>query len=70
MRRKLKIATILFMIGLTGFILGAVANIIYSRALPILVEIFPQIFLSEWAAWGLVGAILAIVCCLIYAYLL
>ncbi|MBS7624967.1 MAG: hypothetical protein QXS10_07710 [Candidatus Bathyarchaeia archaeon] len=70
MGHKSRIALILFMIGFTGFIFGAIANIIYSRALPILVEIFPQIFSSEWAAWGLIGAILAIICCLIYAYLL
>ncbi|MEM2326205.1 MAG: hypothetical protein QXF59_05600 [Candidatus Bathyarchaeia archaeon] len=70
MGHKSRIALILFMIGFTGFIFGAIANIIYSKALPILVEIFPQIFSSEWAAWGLIGAILAIICCLIYAYLL
>lgn len=70
MGRRSKIALMLFVVGLIGFIIGAVANIIYSKALPILIEIFPQIFYSEWAAWGLVGAILAIVCCLIYAYLL
>ncbi|MEM1607207.1 MAG: hypothetical protein QW341_03410 [Candidatus Bathyarchaeia archaeon] len=70
MGHRSKVALTLFAIGLTGFILGAVANIIYSKALPILIEVFPQIFSSEWAAWGLVGAILAIVCCLIYAYLL
>jgi len=63
-----KMALTLFAIGLLGFILGAVANVIYYRALPILIETFPQIFASEWAAWGLVGALLAIICCLVYAY--
>ena len=64
-----KMALTLFAIGLLGFILGAVANVIYYRALPILIETFPQIFASEWAAWGLVGALLAIICCLVYAYI-
>lgn len=70
MGHRSKVALTLFAIGLTGFILGAIANIIYSKAFPILIEVFPQIFSSGWAVWGLVGAILAIVCCLIYAYLL
>lgn len=69
MGHKSKMAFTLFMIGLVGFMLGAAANIIYSRALPILIEAFPQMLASEWAAWGLVGAVLAIVCCLIYAYM-
>lgn len=60
----------LLAIGITGFMLGAIANIVYSKAFPVLIEVFPQIFSSEWAAWGIVGAILAVVCCLIYAYLL
>lgn len=70
MGHRSKMALTLFMIGLIGFMLGVAANIVYSRALPLLIEAFPQIFASEWAAWGLVGALLAIVCCLIYAYLL
>jgi ABC-type antimicrobial peptide transport system permease subunit len=70
MGHRSKMALTLFAIGLIGFILGVAANIIYSRALPLLLETFPQIIASEWAAWGLVGAFLAIACCLIYAYLL
>lgn len=70
MGHRSKMALALFMIGLIGFMLGVAANIVYSKALPLLIEAFPQIFASEWAAWGLVGALLAIICCLIYAYLL
>lgn len=68
--QRSRVALALFAIGIVGFILGVVANLVYYRALPILMEAFPQIFASEWAAWGLVGALLAIICCLIYAYLL
>jgi len=64
-----KMALTLFVIGLIGFMLGVAANLLYSKALPLLIEAFPQILASEWAAWGLVGAALAIVCCLIYAYM-
>lgn len=69
MGHRSRMALTLFMIGLVGFVLGAAANLLYSKALPVLIEVFPQIFASEWAAWGLIGAILAIVCCLIYAYM-
>lgn len=69
MGHRSKMALTLSVIGLIGFILGIVANIIYSKALPVLIETFPQILASEWIAWGLVGALLAIMCSLIYAYL-
>ncbi|MEM2321503.1 MAG: hypothetical protein QXS79_06470 [Candidatus Bathyarchaeia archaeon] len=69
MGKRLKAILTLFAIGLLGFILGIAANIIYFKALPILMESFPYIFTSSWVAWGLWGALMAIVCCLLYAYL-
>jgi len=69
MGHRSKVALALFAIGFIGFILGAAANIIYSKALPLLLKTFPEIFVSEWMLWGLAGALLAVLCCLIYAYL-
>jgi ABC-type antimicrobial peptide transport system permease subunit len=56
-------------IGIVGFILGIVANFFYFKALPYLIEVFPQILEVDWVVWGVVGALLAIICCVIYAYL-
>lgn len=69
MGRRLKALLVLFAIGLLGFILGVIANIVYFKALPILAEAFPYIFTSSWVAWGVWGALMAIVCCLLYTYL-
>ncbi|MEM2273678.1 MAG: hypothetical protein QXX56_05660 [Candidatus Bathyarchaeia archaeon] len=70
MGRRLKAVLTVFAVGFIGFILGVVANIIYFKVLPILIESFPYIFASSWVAWGFGGALLAIICCLIYAYVL
>ncbi|MBS7640895.1 MAG: hypothetical protein QXJ19_04895 [Candidatus Bathyarchaeia archaeon] len=70
MGRRLKAALTLFAIGLIGFIFGIIANTIYFRILPLLTESFSYIFASSLIAWGLVGALAAIICCIIYAYLL
>lgn len=69
MGQKLKMMLAIIIIGFIGFILGAVANLVYAYILPAVTEIFPQIFMSEWVIWGLAGAFLAVVCCLIYACL-
>jgi len=52
MGHRSKVALALFAIGFIGFILGAAANIIYSKALPLLLKTFPEIFVSEWMLWG------------------
>lgn len=70
MERKLKALFTILIIGLIGFMFGVIANIVYFNALPILMETFPYIFASSWIAWGLGGALIAIICCIIYAYLL
>lgn len=69
MGQKFKAAIALIIVGLIGFVLGAVANLMYFQLIPLLMELFPLLFSTEWFFWGLVGALLAIVCCLIYAYL-
>jgi len=57
------------LIGFFGFLLGVVANFISSEVLPILANIFPRIFGATWIMWGIIGAFLAIISCLLYAYL-
>lgn len=69
MSQKLKMMLAITIIGFIGFILGAVANLMYVHVFPVIAEFFPQIFTSEWVIWGLIGAFLAVACCLIYACL-
>jgi ABC-type antimicrobial peptide transport system permease subunit len=69
MDQKSKMLGAIVIIGFVGFLLGVVVNFVYFKALPILLEVFPQILEMDWIVWGLVGAFLAIICCLIYAYL-
>jgi ABC-type antimicrobial peptide transport system permease subunit len=69
MGQRTKMVIALLVIGIIGFLLGVVANIVYYKALPFMLESFPQLFMSEWALWGLIGALLAVICSLIYAYL-
>ena len=69
MDQKSKMLGAIVIIGFVGFLLGVVVNLVYFKALPILLEVFPQILEMDWVVWGLVGAFLAIICCLIYAYL-
>jgi len=69
MGQKSKMLGAIALIGFIGFLLGIASNLIYFVALPVLKEIFPQIFETTWLVWGLIGAFLAIICCLIYAHL-
>jgi uncharacterized protein YqhQ len=70
MGQRVRRALIIFSIGLIGFVLGVAANFIYFNVLPTLIEAFPQVFASGWVAWGFGGALIAIICCLIYVYML
>ncbi|MEM1514710.1 MAG: hypothetical protein QXH24_01445 [Candidatus Bathyarchaeia archaeon] len=70
MDKRLKAILTLFAVGFIGFILGIIANVVYFNILPILMESFPQVFASSWITWGLGGALLALICCVIYAYAL
>jgi len=67
--QKIKAVIAIIIVGFVGFILGAVANLMYFQFIPLLMEFFPRLFSAEWLLWGLIGALLAVVCCLIYAYL-
>lgn len=69
MGQKIKAVIAIIIVGFVGFILGAVANLMYFQFIPLLMEFFPRLFSAEWLLWGLIGALLAVVCCLIYAYL-
>lgn len=69
MGTKTKMLAVTIFIGFIGFLLGIASYFIYSEALPILMKFFPQIMEVTWLMWGLIGAFLAIICCLIYAYL-
>ncbi len=69
MEQKSKMLGAIVIIGFVGFLLGIAVNFVYFKALPILLEVFPQILEMDWIMWGLVGSFLAIICCLIYAYL-
>jgi len=69
MGEKLKMLGALSFIGLIGFLFGIAAHYIYFEALPILTVAFPQIFGITWVIWGIIGTLVSVVCCLIYAYL-
>ena len=72
MGAKIKMFGALTFIGLIGFLLGIAANFVYFKALPILMEVSPnlsQILEIDWVMWGLMGAFLSVIYCLIYAYL-
>ncbi len=66
MSKRLKF---LGLFAIMGFLLGVTINVFYFNALPIMITLLPQIFAVPWIAWGIVGAFLSMVCCLIYAYL-
>jgi len=69
MGEKLKRLGAFALISFIGFLSGIAANFICSGALPILIKVFPQILEISWIAWGLIGSLLSVVGCLIYAYL-
>ena len=55
--------------AIVGFILGVVINVIYFEVMPTLIAVFPQIFNVTWVVWGLVGASISLVGCIVYASL-
>ena len=69
MEQRNKMLIAIAIIGVLGFLLGIAANFFYFKALPFLLEVFPQILEVDWFVWGVVGALLAIICCVIYASL-
>jgi hypothetical protein len=59
---------ILGIFALLGFSLGIGANVLYFEVMPILTQIFPQIFGITWMLWGIIGATIAVIGCLLYAF--
>ncbi len=66
---RLRMLGTLAFIGFLGFLLGVASFFVYFEGLPILMAIFPQLFQITWVMWGVIGAFLSVICCLIYAYL-
>ena len=57
------------MFAIIGFLFGIAANLLYFHAGPALALIFPQLLEKTWLLWGLIGASISIVGCVIYAAL-
>lgn len=68
MVERLKRLWVFVFISFVGFLLGIAANFFYFVALPILIEVFPQILGMTWVIWGIIGAFLSVAGCLIYAF--
>ena len=66
MRQRKKI---LGSFALLGFFVGVLAYFTYNWALPMLVVVYPQILEAGWLLWGLVGALVSVTGCIIYATL-
>ena len=55
--------------AIAGFLVGIAANLMYFQAGPFLAQFFPQIMQTTWLLWGIIGAAISIVGCLVYATL-
>jgi uncharacterized BrkB/YihY/UPF0761 family membrane protein len=66
MDKMKRIAAFTF-IACIGFLLGIAANVIFTEAFPFLIETFPIISQMTWIRWGLVGTLLSVAVCIIYA---
>jgi len=66
---RLRMTGAIGLIGFIGFLLGIAAQVTYFNILPVLISAFPQIFALPWMIWGLGGALLSVICCIIYAYI-
>ena len=53
--------------ALLGFLMGIAVYLAYNWAIPILIELFPQILSAGWLLWGLVGALLSETMLLLWA---
>jgi len=69
MGQKTKMFVAITLIGAVGFLLGVAGNFLSNEVLPALIKVFPTLLSATWMIWGLLGAVLAVVSCLIYAYL-
>jgi uncharacterized membrane protein YedE/YeeE len=59
---------ILVLIALLGFIAGIIADLTAEYVFPKLLEIFPEILKVRFILSGIVGAVLAIILTVIWAY--
>jgi len=59
---------ILGLFAALGFIVGIAANATYHEVFPSLLKIYPVILQAEWVLSGLVGAVLATIMVVIWAY--
>jgi ABC-type antimicrobial peptide transport system permease subunit len=66
---KVKRVAALTFIACIGFLLGIAANVIFTEAFPLLIDTFPLLSQMTWIRWGLVGTLLSVAVCIIYAYL-
>jgi len=66
MGRRIKIYGLF---AIFGWLVGAMANVAYFWAWPLLVEIYPQILGTGWILWGFIGSLISVAGCAIYASL-
>jgi len=66
MGRRIKIYGLF---AILGWFVGAMVNVAYFWAWPLLVEIYPRILETGWILWGFIGALISVAVCAIYASL-
>jgi len=66
MSERLKV---LGVFAVLGFVIGIVSNIIYQKAIPLIVGFFPHIFKLEWVISGAIGTAITLVILLLWVYL-
>lgn len=60
---------ILGLFATLGFIVGIAANAAYHEVFPSLLQFYPVILQAEWVLSGIVGAVLATIMVVVWAYL-
>ena len=65
MRERLKI--ILF-VALLGFLGGIIADLTAEYVVPVIIELFPEIFSVRWILSGIAGSVIMLIIVTIWAY--
>ena len=65
MHERLKI--ILF-VALLGFLGGVIADFTAEYVVPVLIELFPEIFSIRWVLSGIAGSVIMLIIVTIWAY--
>ena len=65
MRERLKI---LLFVAFLGFIGGIIADLTTVYVVPVLRELFPQIFSARWLLSGIAGSVIMLIIVTIWAY--